>query len=170
MNIDTVTRTISFVLAPVVMISSCAILLGGLLSRYESISARMRAMNKERFDLLRDTGQSLSASVAAADADDFTRERLREIDTQLPQLLHRHKLVRNAVLYVYDAILILVASMLVIAAAVITQSGYVAFAALVVFLIGTGALLVGVLITTTEVRRSHHEVMYESQRVLDLGK
>lgn len=44
------------------------------------------------------------------------------------------------------------------------------FAALVAFLMGTGALLVGVLITTTEVRRSHHEVMYESQRVLDLGK
>lgn len=108
--------------------------------------------------------------MAAAENDDFTRERLREIDTQLPQLLHRHKLVRDAVLYVYDAILILVASMLVIAAAVITQSGYVAFAALIVFLIGTGALLVGVLITTTEVRHSHHEVMYESQRVLDLGK
>ncbi len=167
MKIDIVTRTISFILAPVVMISGCAILLGGLLTRYESISARMRAMDKERLDLLRSTGKSLDSALAGA--DEFTAERLREIDTQLPLLLHRHQLVRNALLFVYDAIVIFVASMLVIAVATMTNSGYVAFAALVVFLLGMGAFLIGMLITSNEVRRSHHEVAFEVGRVLDLG-
>lgn len=167
MNIRDVTGAISLIIAPVVLISSCAILLGGLLSRYESISARMRAMNKERLELLRDTGKSLATALESA--DEFTRERLREIDTQLPILLHRHLLVRNAVLSAYSAILILVVSMLVIAAAVLTHSGTAAFGALAVFLLGTVALLVCVFITTIEVRRSHLDVMYEVRRVLDLG-
>jgi len=33
-----------------------------------------------------------------------------------------------------------------------------------------GAFLIGMLITSNEVRRSHHEVAFEVGRVLDLGK
>jgi len=118
-------------------------------------------MDQERLDLLRSTGQSLDRALAGA--DEFTAERLGQIDTQLPLLLRRHQLIRNALLFVYDAIVVFVASMLVIAVATITQSDYVAFAALVVFLLGMGAFLIGMLITS-------NEVAFEVGRVLDLGK
>ncbi len=52
MTTEMIVRTISLILAPVVMITSCVLLLNGLLTRYEVISARMRAMHRERLDLL----------------------------------------------------------------------------------------------------------------------
>ena len=60
MTIDTIVRTISLILAPVVMISSCAIFLNGLITRYESTSVRMRAMHRERLELLYEVQHGLS--------------------------------------------------------------------------------------------------------------
>src|SRR5713101_1638720 len=51
MNIDTTIRTISLIVAPVVMVSSCALFLNGLLQRYHAISSTMRMMHRERLDL-----------------------------------------------------------------------------------------------------------------------
>ena len=105
MDIEMVARNIQLILAPVVMVTSCAILLGGLLGRYAAINDRLRAMNRERLDLW----------YAGATQDAFHMERLREIDAQMPDLLRRHKFVHNSVLAIFAAILIFVASMFVIA-------------------------------------------------------
>ena len=53
MSAENVTRTIQLILAPVVMITACALLLNGLLSRYDALNARLRIMGRERLDLLR---------------------------------------------------------------------------------------------------------------------
>jgi anti-sigma factor RsiW len=159
MTIDAVVRTISLILAPVVMVTSCAIFLGGLLQRYEAISARMRALDRERLDLLR------AAGAAALDA-----ARLAEIDAQLPRLVRRHRLIRDALLAVYSAILVFIASMGVIAGATLTGSPRIAVAALLTFLLGTGVFLVGVAVTIVEIRRSHREVAYEVEQVLRLDR
>ena len=53
MGVASVSQTIQFILAPAIMISACAIILGGLLSRYAAVNDRLRALAHERFDLIR---------------------------------------------------------------------------------------------------------------------
>ena len=57
---------------------------------YTSVGDRIRALTRERLDLLRE-GKSR-----------FAGERLEEIDAQLPELLHRHRLIHDALLQCLD--------------------------------------------------------------------
>ncbi len=167
MTIDTIFRTISLILAPVVMITSCTLFLNGLLTRYEAVSVRMRGMHRERLELLQGLEKATSGGEPTIG---FSAQRIREIEAQLPFILRRHKLIRNAVLCVNGAILIFVTSMFIIALAALTNSALVANIAFLAFLIGTGALLSGVIITTLELYRSQREVAYEIQDGLKLTK
>ena len=167
MTIDSIIRTISLILAPAVMISSCAIFLNGIITRYESVGARMRAMHHERLELLQGLEHTTSSGVPSGG---FSTHRIHEIEVQLPHLLQRHKLLRNAVLAENSAIAFFVTSMFIIALAALTNSSLIATAALLIFLIGTGVLLVGVIITTLELSRSQREVTYEIQDGLKLRK
>jgi hypothetical protein len=163
-NVETIARTIQFILAPVVMITSCAILVGGILSRYAEVNARMRALARERLDLLRGPDGRRSLPAAADDASNV--ERLSEIDAQLPGLLGRHELIHRGVLANYLAILAFVMSLLAIAAAIIPNSTTLATVALLIFLAGTLALLAGVAQIAVEVRISSAAVRYEVVRVM----
>jgi Protein of unknown function (DUF2721) len=106
MSIQTVAGTIQIIIAPVVMIMACAILLGGMQAQFAAINDRLRAMARERLELLRtpDGGLSNVASLVGA----YAIERLCEIDAQMPRLLRRHQLVHNAVLTLYCAVLVFV--------------------------------------------------------------
>ena len=76
-------RAIEAMVAPVVLITTVAILSGGILSMYGSVNDR--TMNRERLEsLTSDTGTFLSVSVLPASS----RERLAQIDIQLPMLLN----------------------------------------------------------------------------------
>jgi Protein of unknown function (DUF2721) len=167
MTIDSIIHTISIILAPALMISSCAIFLSGIITRYESVGARMRAMHHERLELLQGLEHKTSSG---ASTGGFSTHRIHEIEVQLPRLLHQHQLLRNAVLTENTAIAFFVTSMVIIALAALTNSSLIATAALLIFLIGTGALLVGVIITTLELSRSQREVAYEIQDGLKLRK
>lgn len=167
MTIDSIIRTISLILAPAVMISSCAIFLNGLLTRYESVSARMRTMHRERLELLHGLEDATNNAIPGSG---FSILRIHEIEVQLPNLLRRHKLIHNAVLAENAAILLFVSSMFIIALAALTNITLTATIALLTFLIGTGALLVGVIITTLELSRSQREVAFEIQDGLRLKK
>lgn len=169
MNVQHVTQIIQLIIAPVVMVSACAILVNGLLSRYSAISDRIRKQTYERLELLR-TPDDTTLSIHAVTESAFKRERLTEIDEQIPRLLHRYKLVHHASLALYAAICLFVLSMFLIAFAVQPNAGDVATAVLVVFLLGTATMLVGVIFTTVEIRRSRDTVDYEALRVLALGR
>lgn len=158
MSAETVTRTIQLILAPVVLLSACSIFVGGLLSHYEAINARMRTMVRERLELLR----------AATDASSLLAERLGEIDAQLPQLLHRHGLVHHALLAAYLGILILVASMCTIALSAISAAEWLVALVLAMFVMGILAMLVSVVLIALEVRTSQRSVSFEVERVLRL--
>lgn len=168
MDLEAVTRTIQLVLAPVVMVTACAILLGALQSRYAFVNDRLRAMSGERLELLRTPGASSLTLPPTADA--FVVERLEEIDRQVPDLLGRHLTLRNAILSVYYAIATFIATMFVIALATTLGTAFLATAILVLFLVGTALLFLGVGLTTLEVRASHLAVHYEVSRVMSLGK
>jgi hypothetical protein len=163
-----VVQAFQFILAPVVMLSACAVLLNGLLGRYAVIDDRLRAMTHERLDLLR--GASGSPLVRVAEADPLTRERVAEIDRQVPQLLLRHRRAQDAVLALYSASLVFVGTIFLIAPAAFADSVPLGTAALVVFLAGTLALFLGVLQTAREIRISRRAIAFEVERVLSLGR
>src|SRR4051812_48031474 len=82
MDVEMVAKNLQLIIAPVVMISSCALLLTGLLGRYAAVNDRLRAMARERLDLWH----------SDIDGDGFKTERLHQIDQQIPDLLRRHRM------------------------------------------------------------------------------
>jgi hypothetical protein len=162
MDVETVTRTIQLILAPVVMVSACALILVGLLNRYSAIANRLRSMARERLDLGAMQNQSQDQPHLAA-------ERLNQIDTQMPLLLRHHKLVRDAVLCVYCAVAFYIADMFVIALAAATGIVWLSTAVLLLFLVAVGLLFAAVLLMAGEIRTSHQALEYEVQHVAVLG-
>ena len=160
MTAESITRTIQLVLAPGVMVSACSIFVGGLLSRYTNLSDRIRAMTSERLDILR------RASSAGHEMDKLTVERLREIDVELPDLAHRHRLLHHAALAMYMAILILVASMCVTAVTALVLAEWIMAVVLVLFVGGVLAMLLGVALVALEVRTSQRALQFEVGSVL----
>ncbi len=152
--------------APGVLITTAAILSGALLGMYGSVNDRMRAMDRERLETLTGAGGTL---LSAADVPASGRERLTQIDAQLPMLLRRHRLIHNAVLLIYAAVAVLVLSVIVIAVAVTNRSGAAGTVALVLVLAGTVTLLGGLLLAARSIIISAKAIDYEVQRSLSLG-
>ena len=160
MDIQTAGRTIQLILAPVVMVSACGILLSGMLAHYAAINDRIRALAAERL--------SLALVAPAADRRCLGRERLSEIDEQVPMLLHRLRQVHHAILLGYTAVVTLIVSMFVIGTAALASSNVLGTVALFVFLAGTAALMVGTAFMAVEIRASHTTVASEAMRVVGL--
>jgi len=152
--------------APVVLITTAAILSGALLTMYSSVNDRMRAMDSERLDILTSAGTLLSA----AEVLPAGRERLTQIDIQqLPMLLRRHRLLHNAVLLIYAGVAVLVLSVIAIAVAVTGSSAAAGTAALALVLAGTVTLLGGLLFAARSIMISMDAIDYEVRRTLLLG-
>ena len=158
MTAQTLAQTIQLIVAPVVVLSACAIFVGGLLSHYEAISARMRSMASERLEILEATNGK----------NPFATERLSEIGTQLPLLLHRHGLVHHSLLAAYPCILILVADMCVIALSALAAIDSLVSLVIAMFVGGILAMLMSVVFIAVEVRTSRDSVTYEVRRILRL--
>jgi hypothetical protein len=156
-------RAIQLILAPVVMITSCGIIVNGLLTRYGAISDRMREMARERLDLVKGALSGAVPDVGSSDA--YVKERLTEVDYQLPLLLRRHRMLRDSLQAMYLAILVFVLSMVVFGVAAWVNASSAAVAALLVFLAGQVALVVGLFWNVLEIRTSDRAVEYEVQRV-----
>lgn len=157
---------IQAMVAPVVLITTAGILSAAMLTTYGSVNDRMRAMDHERLEILtRADGTLLSATEVAPSG----RERLSQIDTQLPRLLRRHRLLHNAVLLTYAGVGVLVLSVIAIGIAVTASSGAAGTAALVLVLVGTVMLLGGLLFAARSIIISMDAIDYEVRRTLSLG-
>lgn len=167
MTPQAVAQTIQFIIAPVVMITTCVLLVSGVLARYAAINDRLRLMARERLEIL----QTFRASHPAPhqELDPLLAERLRQIDTQIPELLRRHGLLRDVLLIVYSAVTVFVVSVILIAVATVLGVNWAATAALLVFLVGTIGLLIGSVLTAIEISFSHRALDYEVQRIMKLG-
>ena len=159
MDAQTVGQIIQLILAPVVMITSCSLVLGGLVTRYGSINDRLRLMAQERLQLIR-----------SEHSDNLSEERLTEIDQQLPDLLRRHKQVHDAVLLVYLATFMFLCDMFVIALLVVSGLAWISSLVLVFFLGGLLALMIAVAIAVLEIYRSHFAVRFEVERIAMLKR
>jgi hypothetical protein len=157
---------IQAMVAPVVLITTGAILSGALLAMYGSVNDRMRAMDHERLDILTGTAGTL---LSVAEVPPAGLERLTQLDHQLPMLLRRHRLLHNAVLLIYGAVAVLVLSVIAIGVAVTGRSGATGTAALALVLAGTVTLLGGLLFAARSIMISMNAIDYEVRRALSLG-
>ena len=126
MNAEMVALIIQQVLTPALLTTTCGVMMNALMAHYTGINDRLRAMARERIDLLRAASQGHH--------DPFNEERICEIDTQAPQLLRCHKLMHDAIVTIFSAIVLFIGSMLVIAVAALTHIPWVATAAMCTFL------------------------------------
>jgi len=159
-NVQTAGKTIQVILAPVVMVTACGILLTGMLARYSAVNDRIRALAAERL--------RLALLTPAEDHAALARERLTQIDHQVPMLIHRHRQIHHAILLANSAVVTLILSMFVIGAAALADSSALGTVALFVFLAGTAALMTGAGFMAVEVRSSDITVAYEAMRVVEL--
>ena len=123
-------------------------------------------MDRERLDILTGTAGTL---LSAAEVPPAGRERLTQLDTQLPMLLRRHRLLHNAVLLIYAAVAVLVLGVIAIGVAVTGSSGAAGTAALALVLAGTVMLLGGLLFAARSIMISMDAIDYEVRRALSLG-
>lgn len=151
MNADAVVQTIQSVIAPTVMISGCTLIQTTILGRYSGVGDRLRALVRERIDVLEkyDTSEAIYADV------------LQVIDQQLIVLSRRYLLIQNTALLLYAAIACFLLAMFAIALAREFHIMIFSYAAVWLFLIGTAILLVGVFFAASEVRISHKAVRSE---------
>ena len=152
---------ISAMVAPVVLVTTSALLSNGLLAVYGSVNDRMREMTSERLALLSGPdGQFL----VTTDLPAVSQERLAEIDEQIPMILRRHRLIRDAVLILYGAVAILGLSVIAIAVAVSAGSESFGSAALGLVLAGTLVLISGLLVAARSLARSNDAISYAVDR------
>ena len=156
---------ISDMFAPVVLITTGGILSSGLLSVYGVVGERMRALTRERLDIR--TGQR-GEILDTADVSAVGQERLVEIDQQLPLMMRRGDLLRNAVFLIYVGIVALVLSMFAISVAVTHDSEAWGWVALGLVLAGTVVMLAGIVVAGRSLIRSADAIRYAVERTREL--
>lgn len=160
-------QAVNDILAPVVLVTSAAILAGGMLTMYGTVNDRMRTMTAERLRLITATDGGMTRPEALPASQ---RERVAEIDRQLPLLLHRHQRIRDALVFTYLAVAVLVASMFLIAIGVTAEQPWVSSAALWIMLAATFLLTLALTQVVRAVWASNDAVDYEVREVLGLGR
>jgi hypothetical protein len=157
-SIEEVTKIINLIIAPVVMITTCAIVVNGLIVRYGSLGDRLRTVNQGLSDL---------------QESDLTHNRnkaprLQELEFMLRDLLKHHHFVHDALVLIYISILVFMLDMLVIAIAVATNVSWLSQMALIVFLGGVAILFAGMVLIAYELRTSHYSIQLEVHRTCRL--
>jgi hypothetical protein len=169
MNIETVVHIINLILAPAIMITGCALILNGLLLRYESIGGRLRLMHIELLVLLHKLEQEDADHSEKSQSID--RVRRMEIEQQIPRLIQRYTIVRNALVMVEIAGIAFVIDMFAIALGeLIPFFSPLTTTPLIGFLFAVTFLLISLTLSIIEAFRSHREVVYEATRGLHFSQ
>lgn len=155
---EAITKTIELIIAPVVMITACAIMLNGLIVRYASLGERLRSAHQEHLNLLE----------TDLNKNHLKAERLLDLEHLLPDLLRHHHLVHNVLVVIYISILVFMLDMLLIALAVSVSASWLSQLVIVVFLTGVGILFWGMVLIAYELSTSHHSLQLEVHRTCQL--
>lgn len=158
-----VTRTIQLIIAPAVTLTACCIFTNGLLGHYVSIGERLRVAVRERVDLLREEETAQRSGL-------LVKERLEDIDFQVPNLLHHHLLVRNSLAGTFIAMALYILDMFVIAFSIISNQTGLYSAIIAVFLLGVASQLAGVLYSVFDAFLSHRIYAYDSRHAMKLER
>src|ERR1043166_607265 len=137
-SLDVAIQSISVAMTPAVLFTASALLLAGLQNKYSTLIQAVRVLNDERRRLLQ------QPSLAA-----WENTRIESIVRQIPHLLWRAKLVRNAVFTLYLGTLLFLLSSFFIGLA---HLGWQVMTVLVIglFALGLAGLIVGILFALAE--------------------
>lgn len=161
MDIEMISRTIQLIIAPAVMLTACCIITNGLLGLYASIGERLRVTIRERVDLLRESEAGNGSALIA-------KERLEDLDFQIPNLLRHHQMTKTALAGTFIAMLFYILDMFVIAFSVLSSRMGLYGATLAVFLLGVAAQLAGVIASLMDTYLSHKIYAFDARHVLAL--
>jgi len=142
-----ITKFISDMLTPVVMISACGLLLLGLQNKYSNIINAIRELNEEKREL------ELREIISK-----FLEARLKSIEKQVSRLLRRARFNKNSILNFYLAMIFFMLTSLLIA---LKNLGFLIkgeIVPLMLFLCGTAFVFSGTIFAYLEVRISYHVV------------
>ncbi|HLF74875.1 MAG TPA: DUF2721 domain-containing protein [Anaerolineales bacterium] len=174
MDLEMVARAIQLIIAPAVLLTACCIFTNGLLALYAAIGERLRLTAREKVDLLKETATGAGRHPAAGGSLEgpglIVRERLADIDLQLPNLLRHHLLVRNSLAGTFIAMAFYILDMFVIAYSVVANRTGLFSAILAIFLMGVAFQLTGVLYSVFDAFMSHKIYAYESRHAMSLEK
>lgn len=145
----TAINVIQAMLAPGLMISACGLLILAMNNKYSMVVGRIRLLNEERRRL-----------GSAQPGDERQRARLESLAFQLAELLRRLRLVRNAVVGYLSAVALFIMSSLFIALRIL--AGWPEAAALILFIAGVLAALVGVFFAASEAMLGYRIVLMET--------
>ena len=154
-------------LAPAVLMTTTAILAGGIQTMFSAVNDRMRQMTSEK--LVRFTGPD-GRILARDELAMVAAVRVDEINTQLPLLRARHRLLRDALLLHYSAVVLVVVAMILVGVSLTVTAPAAGTAALVFVLVATVTLLFGLALVALSVRKSVNAVDYEVDQTLALGE
>ncbi len=143
---------IQAMLAPGLMISACGLLILGMNNKYSMVVNRIRLLNEERRRL-----------GPPGDGDGTRGQRLASIAFQLDELLHRLRLVRNAVVGYSAAVALFILSSLFIGLRILAGAGWPEAAALILFITGVLAVLAGIAFAAGEAVLGYRIVLVEAR-------
>jgi hypothetical protein len=149
-NEESIIEIIQAMLAPGIMISACGLLLLGMNNKYSLVVNRIRTLNIEFRGL-----------------QDENSQRHKSILTQLPLLIQRMRIIRNAVWLYTIAIAFFIFSILSIGLFLMIQEtsimNYISFGLFILALI---SLLIGVIHAAREVRLGYDILSIETKNIL----
>lgn len=158
MNPVNITETINIIqilLTPVLMISACGLLLLTMQNRYGRLNDRLRELTRERMELSEQNSPSQSKHRTA-------------IDSQIPDLLKRNKILRDALVSTFSAVLCFILVIFFIALVLFNMTQLNPLFPLLVFFVGQFFLLLGITCMVWEAFISHRAVTYETREILNL--
>ena len=144
-------QIIHYILTPAVMISSSALFLLGLQNRLSNLFSRFRALNHER----RSLGQMASRSAK-------DNERLDNVVLQLDRLMRRVRYVKNAVIYLYLAVVAFIGTSLCL---FLTRYAFLPLVktALFIFFAGLLFMLLALVLLISEVTIAYYILRLEQR-------
>ncbi len=150
----TIVEVIKGMLAPGIMISACGLLLLGMNNKYSLVVNRIRTLNNE-FRQLNENDQV----------------RKESITTQIPLLIERMRLIRNAVWLYTIGIAMFIFSIFCLGIYFLDgKTVFVTAASLVLFIIALVSVLFGVLHAAKEVRLGYKILLIETKGILKASK
>lgn len=132
-----ITQIIQLMLAPGVMINACGLLLLSINNKYSSVLNRIRGLNEEKRHLMLHAG--------GKDFSPLENQRLASVLRQLPGLMIRAKLLRNAVTCYFSAVGLFVVTSLLIGTDFFFPNDILPHFELSPFLLGIGMVFIGVI-------------------------
>jgi hypothetical protein len=147
---ETIIEIIKGMLAPGIMISACGLLLLGMNNKYSLVVNRIRTLNTEFRGL-----------------EENNEERKKSILAQLPLLINRMKLIRNAVWLYTIAIAMFIFSIFSIGIYLtIGNTVFLTTLSIGVFVIALISVLLGIFHAAKEVRLGYRILKIETKNIL----